>query len=258
SACILTFNNEKTLEKCLESVRDFSDIVILDGGSTDRTLEIAKRYNARIYPQQEDGLSRKITDFTAMRKKLYALANEDWIFPIDSDEYLSKEGAEEAREIVENGEKNKNNLYTMLRKAIIDDKVIDRAFFYPEFCKRLWNKNANIRLKEKKMVHENMDVGEDVTIKNLNVAVYHFWSKSYRELIDKDDYYLRIAMEGKSIRPINKKLRKVIINILKAGNIFLKASRIYIRHGFRGVLPPIHSWRFVRYHLAYAKKVLFS
>ena len=258
SACILTYNNEKTLKECLESVKSFSEIVILDGGSVDRTLETAKMYNAQVYSQQEDGSSKKITDFTAMREKLYSLASEDWILVIDSDEYLSKEAEEKIKEIVENGEKNKNNLYTISRKAIINGRIIDYAFFYPDFGTRLWNKNADIKLRANKQVHESMVAGEGVKIKNLDVIIYHFWHENYRELIKKDDYYLKIATEGKPARPINKKLRKAVINILKAGNIFLKMSRMYIGYGFKKTLPTIHSWRFIRYHLIFAKKILFS
>ena len=48
---ILTWNSEKTLKACLESVKDFDDIIILDGNSTDKTLEIANNYRARIIKQ---------------------------------------------------------------------------------------------------------------------------------------------------------------------------------------------------------------
>lgn len=258
SACILTYNSAKTLKYCLESVRNFSDIVILDGGSNDRTLDIARKYSARIYPQQEDGSSKKISDFTAMREKLYALAFENWVLCIDSDEYLSAEAVEKIREITENGEKNKNNLYTILRKAIINDKIMDYAFFYPEPGRRLWNRNSSVRLKAGKKVHENMTGGEEIKIKNLDVVMYHFWLESYKELVKKDEHYLKIAMEGKSFGPIDKRLKKALINILKAGNIFLKSLHIYTRYGFKKTLPMRHSWRFVRYHLIFAKKIIFS
>lgn len=258
SACILTYNSEKTLKKCLESVKDFSDIVILDGGSIDETLEIAKLYNARVYPQSDDGSKGKISDFTEVRRKHYNMAGEDWIFVIDSDEYLSKEGQEKIKEITDNTDANKNNLYKIFRKAIINDKIIQHAFFYPDFGTRLWNKKADIKLRSNKKVHESMMAGDGVQIKNLDVAIYHYWHESYKELIKKDSYYLKIAMGDGPVRPIGIKLKKTAINILKAGNTFWKALRMYKKYGFKNTLPIIYSWRFVRYHLVFAKKVLFS
>lgn len=257
SACILTYNSEKTLEKCLESVKDFSDIVILDGASTDKTLEIAAKYRARVYPQNEDGLAQKITDFTATREKLFSMARKDWIFYIDSDEYLSNEGAKQIKKIVEN-EDNKNNLYAFLRKAIINAAIVDYAFFYPEWCRRLWNKGADVRLKPNKKVHEDLIAGSGVNIKNIDAAIYHFWSENYKDLIKKDDYYLNIASFDQQVLPVDKKMRKIVINILKASHIFFKSLFIYLKYGLRKTPPILHSWRFVRYHLVYAKKILVS
>lgn len=53
SVQILIRNNEKTLERALDSVKDFAEIIVFDGNSRDQTLEIAKRYNCKIYRQYE-------------------------------------------------------------------------------------------------------------------------------------------------------------------------------------------------------------
>lgn len=94
---ILTYNCAEHLERCLESVRDFSDIVAADGGSTDGTLVLLERYGARIISQSSPGTP--ITDFALERNRLLAAAQENWFFYLDSDEIMSRELAEHIRDV---------------------------------------------------------------------------------------------------------------------------------------------------------------
>jgi glycosyltransferase involved in cell wall biosynthesis len=77
---ILTKNNEDTIKMCLDSVRNFKNVVLVDSGSSDKTLEIAQRYsNCDIIQKEWMGFSRQ---------KQFAVDNTktDWIFNLDSDE----------------------------------------------------------------------------------------------------------------------------------------------------------------------------
>ncbi len=86
---LLTFNSEEHLARALESVRDFAEIIIADGGSTDGTRAIAERYRAKIQNQSHPG--RPISDFALERNQLLASATSPWFFYLDSDEIMSKE-----------------------------------------------------------------------------------------------------------------------------------------------------------------------
>lgn len=86
---ILTWNSQDSIRRALESVKDATDILISDGGSTDKTLEIAKEYGARIISQTNPGKS--IEDFSVERNNLLQNAKEDWFFYLDADEYISEE-----------------------------------------------------------------------------------------------------------------------------------------------------------------------
>ncbi len=81
SACMIVKNEEELLRGCLESIRNWVDeIVIVDTGSTDKTVEIAKSYGAKIYHQEWT------KDFSFHRNYSISQATCDWIFIIDADE----------------------------------------------------------------------------------------------------------------------------------------------------------------------------
>ncbi len=84
SVCIITKNEAGNLQKCLESLQSYPfEIVVVDTGSTDNTVEIARRYTDRIYEFQW------IDDFAAARNFAAGCASHELLFPIDSDEVLS-------------------------------------------------------------------------------------------------------------------------------------------------------------------------
>lgn len=138
SVQVLTLNSGKTLERCLESVQDFAEIIILDGNSTDNTLDIARRYTDKIYPQSDSHEQNvRITDFAAARNRGLKLVSYDWFLFIDSDEYLSQEGAQEIHNIVARGKDNEYFVYNLPRKPVINGKPLDQLhtshqirFFY--------------------------------------------------------------------------------------------------------------------------------
>ena len=81
TAIIPTFNNEKIIRRCLESVRWADEILVIDSFSTDATLDICREYGARII--QHEYIN------SALQKNWAILqAKHDWIFLLDTDEYL--------------------------------------------------------------------------------------------------------------------------------------------------------------------------
>jgi len=83
SACMIVKNEEELLGGCLESIRDWvQEIVVVDTGSTDRTVDIARQYGARVFNQPWTG------DFSHHRNYSIEQATGDWIFIIDADERI--------------------------------------------------------------------------------------------------------------------------------------------------------------------------
>lgn len=86
SACLIVKNEEKVLARCLESLKDISDeIIIVDTGSTDKTKEIAAAYTNKIYDFPW------IDDFSAARNFSFKKAEKEYIYAADADEVIDEE-----------------------------------------------------------------------------------------------------------------------------------------------------------------------
>ena len=83
SATILAYNEERHIEACLESLRGVADeIIVVDSGSTDRTIEICRKYGCKVSTRKFDG-------FGAQRQYATSLTTHQYILSIDADELLS-------------------------------------------------------------------------------------------------------------------------------------------------------------------------
>ncbi|TSC63538.1 MAG: putative beta 1,4 glucosyltransferase [Microgenomates group bacterium Gr01-1014_93] len=103
SVIIIAKNEEKMIRICLESVRDLADeIIIADNGSTDETLDIAKKYTDE---QSSRAPRTKIVkfegqDFAGLRNKAFEKANSDWVLYVDADERVLEPLKEEILRLV--------------------------------------------------------------------------------------------------------------------------------------------------------------
>lgn len=95
SACMIVKNEEELLPQCLESIKDFVDeIIIVDTGSTDNTVEIAKSYGAKVYHHPWEN------DFSKHRNQSISYASGEWIFIIDADEELMRGDGTKLRQAI--------------------------------------------------------------------------------------------------------------------------------------------------------------
>ncbi len=90
SICIIAKNEEKNIERCLESVKSFDcEIIVVDTGSTDKTKEIALKYTSKVYDFEW------INDFSAARNFSISKASYDWILVLDCDEWVEEADPDE-------------------------------------------------------------------------------------------------------------------------------------------------------------------
>ena len=95
SVALATYNEEKNLADCLDSVKDIADeIVVVDGSSTDKTVEVAKKFNAKILVRENPPI------FHINKQKALDLTTNEWILQLDADERVSPELAEEIKKVI--------------------------------------------------------------------------------------------------------------------------------------------------------------
>jgi glycosyltransferase involved in cell wall biosynthesis len=131
SAIIIAFNEEKNIERCLQSLEWADEIVIIDAFSTDRTVALSKKYTARIIQHTWEGFAKQ---------KIFATsqARNDWIFSIDADEEVSDQLKYEIIRIKQSGAAAQ--AYRMSRKMYYLGKWITHGSWYPDYKVRLFNR----------------------------------------------------------------------------------------------------------------------
>lgn len=97
SLCMIVKDEGKTLERCLNSVKSFiNEIIIVDTGSKDNTVEIAKKFNAKIYK------FKWIDDFSAARNFAFSKATSDYIMWLDGDDFINEDDIKKIENLLSN------------------------------------------------------------------------------------------------------------------------------------------------------------
>jgi (heptosyl)LPS beta-1,4-glucosyltransferase len=151
SVVLISFNEEKRIGACLESVRWADEIIVVDSGSSDATREIARRYTDLVFEMPWQG-------FGPQKQSAVDRASHRWIFNVDSDERVTEELAVEIRKIV--GLAEGPAAYSVPRKTYIGAKWIRHAGWYPDATIRLFEK-AKGRFSPS-LVHERVVVEGEV------------------------------------------------------------------------------------------------
>ena len=132
SVSIITFNEEKNIARCLDSVKEIAnEIIVVDSHSTDHTENICKEYGVKFFKQ---------TFLGYIEQKNYALdlCKHQWVLCLDADECLSEELVSSIRKLKQLGELA--DAYTMNRCTNFCGKWIKHGTWYPDRKLRLFNK----------------------------------------------------------------------------------------------------------------------
>ena len=224
SVVLATFNEEKNLESCLESVKDIADeIIVVDGTSTDKTVEIAKKYGAVVK------ITTNKLNFHINKQMAIDMATKDWILQLDGDEHISSELRTEILGILnEENHKSDVNGYWMPRKNMFLGRFLMKGGQYPDYTLRFYRKGKG-KLPQKD-VHEQAVVEGKVGY--LKEALLHYPYKDFSHYIRKwnlyNNFYAVQIKEEQSEKNIFLKIFYIFVYlILKPGYWFLIT---YFRH----------------------------
>ena len=182
SATIITFNEERNLPRAIESLRCADVIVVVDSGSSDRTVEIAQNLGARIVETAWPGYANQ-KNFAAEQ------AQNDWILSLDADESLSEALEAEIWRLKKEGPRFDG--YTMPRQAKYLGRWIKHSGWYPDRKVRLYHRQKAQWVGD--YVHESVKL--DGSVGHLDSNLLHFTCDSLSEHLRTMDRYTTLAAE---------------------------------------------------------------
>lgn len=176
SVVISAYNEEAMIEDCLKSVKSVADeIIFVDNTSSDKTVQIAKKYTDKIYMRPNDPVMlNKNKNFG------FGKATSDWILSLDADERLTPQLSTEIRKAINNKQSTING-YDIPRKNIIFGKWIAHSIWWPDYNLRLFRRGKG-KFAEKH-VHEKLEIRGEVG--RLENPMIHYNYQTVAQFINK-------------------------------------------------------------------------
>ena len=265
SVVVITYNEEANIGRTLPSVQPLvedgkGEIIVVDSGSTDRTVEIAKAYGAKVFIEEWKG-------YAAQKNSAIDKANGDWILSLDADEEVDSELREELGRSGDNlpiaaGEwchtmrqsgnleylKGAPNAFLIRRKNYFLGRWMKRGGFWPDPKLRLLRRGAG--RFEDRAVHEDVRVNGSTKLIPRGALIHH----SYPTLSDFIDHMNRYSALGAEMVGAKGKVRFSFINIVLRP-LFTFIYNYFFRLGFldgrEGLL--LHLYHAVYVSWKYAK-----
>lgn len=199
SAVVLTKNEEKNLPQCLESIKWCDEILVIDDNSTDKTVEIAKKFSAKVF-------TRSLNDnFAQQRNFGLQKAKEDWILFVDADEVIPPDLKEEIIVAV----KNKTMFgYYLKRQEFFNGKALKHGET-THYLLRLGRKGKG---KWQREVHEIWKIkGEIGKLKN---PLFHYSHPTLSEFIEHINRFSTLHAQLLLKEGVKPSLWRIIANPL--------------------------------------------
>lgn len=230
SVVLATFNEQANLERCLKSVQDIADeIVIVDGSSTDQTVVIAERFSARVKVTQNHPI------FHINKQIALEMAKFEWILQLDADEAVSPALAKEIKRIIDMSEEELTDYQQQVMKRQIfvrhqhliqqrDGQIGQRdgeyaGFFVPRLNYFLggflrWGgvyPDGVIRLVKKGRAHfPAKDVHEQIVVEGrvgwLKSDLIHYDSPTFKRYLERNNRYINLLVSELKSAKVSKGL----------------------------------------------------
>lgn len=185
SLVVITLNEEKKLEACLRSAKNLvSEMIVVDAQSQDSTVEIARKYKARVF-------KRKWTNFSDQKNFANSKARFPWILSLDADERISPELNREIQAIIQQKKEPECSAFSMPRLTYYLGRWIRHSGWYPDRKIRLFKKNKVFW--EGEYVHEKLVV--DGEIRKFKAPIYHFTYENIQEHMERINIFSELGAQ---------------------------------------------------------------
>lgn len=225
SVAVATYNEEKNIKVCLEAVRQLADeMVVVDGSSTDKTREIAKKLGAKVIKTTNKPM------FHINKQMAIDRAKGEWVLQLDADEMVSEKLKMEILEIVQRG--SKLAAFYLPRKNYFLGRWLRKGGQYPDYVIRFFKRGkAYLPCKS---VHEQMKVKGKVGY--LKGHLLHYSVPTFSRYLTNANRYTSLTAQEMVKQKISINLLSVIYYLLSRP--LWTFFSIYIRHkGFQDGFP---------------------
>ena len=147
SVCIICFNEERNIKRCLKSASWADEIIVVDSMSTDNTVELAQKFTDNIFKKPWEG-------YQAQKQFALSQATSDWVLSLDADEEIT--AALEAEIRAEVKRPHARDGYRIPRRSFYQGRWINHSGYYPDRQLRLFKRELGQWIGER--VHEKLDV----------------------------------------------------------------------------------------------------
>ncbi len=213
AACLITLDEQEVLAEALASVDFCDELVVVDSGSTDRTLEIARRAGAKVIESEWRG-------FAVQRNLALEHARSDWVLELDADERVTPELRFEIESFLSSSVSDEYELAAMPIRQLFLGRPLSDSARYPDYRHRLFRRGA-YHHDELRSVHEGLvPKGRVWALQN---DLVHLLAGSLREATRDSLRYasleadlieggsLRRALQGIMIRPPAKLFARMFV-----------------------------------------------
>jgi glycosyltransferase involved in cell wall biosynthesis len=182
SVTVITRNEEAQIGECMESVRWADEIVIVDTGSTDRTLEICSKYTSHVYSRPWEG-------YAPAKNAAIELATGDWILSLDADESASDGLHAEIATMQHQPMATLAEGYAVPRRNYLWGRWLRYGGLYPDYQIRLFKRGKGHFTARR--VHESVAI--DGRIESLQHPIAHYSYQGISDVIRRLDGYTELA-----------------------------------------------------------------
>ncbi len=231
---ILTWNSSATLRKCLESVRDFGEILVADGGSTDDTVAIAQEYGAIVVPQSKPG--HPIKDFALERNRQSDRASMGWFFYLDSDEVASPGLVEHIRKVTTENPPQ-HHFWEIRMQLVSPDHAQEYVMFKSVYQIRLWDRTTGARMS--KPIHEKIRFDQSVyTVGRMEEPWYVPIGNYLDSMVMKKKMQRNATIiEGWHSRNLFELVQKLLHGLAAIAKLWIKRLVLEVCTFHRGLVP---------------------
>ncbi len=223
SAVIITYNEEKNISRCIDSVKPVVDeIVVLDCFSTDRTKEICEEKGVKFFQEEFPG-------FAKQKNRAVALASNDYVLSLDADEYLSSELTQSILKVKTDWS---HDGYLMNRLSSFEGTWIKTCGWYPDQKLRLWDRRKGSWQGDG--VHERVELLPSSKEKAINGDLFHRAYDNINQFLQKNQSYSTIHAQVNRYKAHSSTLKiiyKTVFAFFKA--YILKGG---VLDGFKGLV----------------------